>query len=238
MKILLTADLHMDLKQFEWLEQQASRFDLIVIGGDLLQLGHSSNKEEQISQVLPFLKRIKAQCPILISSGNHDSDRRNQAGEECADWIQEFASEFEVPSNFANNRYRFTSCPWWNGPQSREAMLDQLNSEQPEDGVTWIWIHHSPPRGSRTAWTLKGDVGDPFLLKLIGQYRPAYVLSGHVHNAPFYAEGGWSEKVGNTWVFNAGKQPGKVPAHIELDLGKKSARYSSIEGIEILDTSS
>jgi hypothetical protein len=30
--------------------------------------------------------------------------------------------------------------------------------------------------------------------------------------------GGWADRIGTTWVFNAGQQAGPVPARIEIDL--------------------
>ncbi len=227
----------MNLKQFEWLAQEAEYVDLIVIAGDLLQLGHSSDKAEQISQIRPLLKHIRDRCPLLLSSGNHDGDQLNHADEECAAWIETLKTELACSSDFENGKYRFTSCPWWNGPSTRKAMLDKIQGKQPAENVSWTWIHHAPPRGSKTAWTLKGDAGDPYLLKLIGRYQPDFVLCGHVHSAPFYADGAWSERVGKTWVFNPGKQIGDVPSHIQIDLAQQNARYSSLEGIEILDLS-
>ena len=52
----------------------------------------------------------------------------------------------------------------------------------------------------------------------IGRYRPDLVLTGHVHQAPFVPGGGWADRIGATWVFNAGQQAGPVPARIEIDL--------------------
>jgi hypothetical protein len=43
------------------------------------------------------------------------------------------------------------------------------------------------------------------------------------------------DRIGNTWVFNAGHQIGKVPAHIELDLTAHSATWRSIMGSEDVD---
>ena len=56
------------------------------------------------------------------------------------------------------------------------------------------------------------------------------MLSGHIHQAPFTADGDWVTKVGNTWVFNPGQQPGPVPAHVELDLGAGTASWRSYAG--------
>ena len=52
----------------------------------------------------------------------------------------------------------------------------------------------------------------------IEEFQPDVVLTGHVHESPFKSDGSWMDRIGNTWVFNAGHQIGKVPAFIELDL--------------------
>jgi hypothetical protein len=60
------------------------------------------------------------------------------------------------------------------------------------------------------------------------------VLTGHVHEPPFKPAGNWADCIGNTWVFNAGRQPGPVPAHIAIDLGAGSACWRSLMGVEEL----
>jgi len=74
------------------------------------------------------------------------------------------------------------------------------------------------------------------VLGWIGDYRPDVVLTGHVHQAAFIEDGSWADRIGGTWVFNAGHQIGRVPARIELDLGDGdgtgSARWVSMMGDE------
>jgi hypothetical protein len=41
------------------------------------------------------------------------------------------------------------------------------------------------------------------------------------------ADGGWADRIGNTWVFNAGQQPGPVPAHVLLDTDAGVATWTS-----------
>jgi hypothetical protein len=54
-----------------------------------------------------------------------------------------------------------------------------------------------------------------------------------MHNAPFYPEGSWIDRIGTTWVFNPGREPGPVPTHIILDLDGLSVEWISFEGESI-----
>ena len=63
------------------------------------------------------------------------------------------------------------------------------------------------------------------------------VLTGHVHEPPFKPDGAWADRIGDTWVFNAGRQIGPVPAHIEIDLEAGSAAWKSMMGSEQLQLS-
>ena len=49
-------------------------------------------------------------------------------------------------------------------------------------------------------------------------YSPDVVLCGHIHQAPFTDDGAWAERRNDTWLFNAGYQPGHEPTFIEIDL--------------------
>ena len=64
----------------------------------------------------------------------------------------------------------------------------------------------------------------------IEQHAPTAVLSGHIHQAPFTPDGDWVTRVGDTWLFNPGQQPGPVPAHVELDLTAGTASWRSYAG--------
>jgi hypothetical protein len=111
-----------------------------------------------------------------------------------------------------------TVCPWWDGPLARGALDHCLAEAARRPRRRWIWLHHAPPDGSPLAWDGHREWGDDVLSGWIGRYRPDLVLTGHVHQAPFVPGGGWADRIGATWVFNAGQQAGPVPARIEIDL--------------------
>src|SRR5476649_3101135 len=88
MKMLFVSDLHYALKQFDWLVANASNFNPIVIGGDLLDLGSALDFDVQIVVVEKYLGLIRQKTQLLVSSGNHDGDSRSAADESVAQWIR------------------------------------------------------------------------------------------------------------------------------------------------------
>ena len=49
------------------------------------------------------------------------------------------------------------------------------------------------------------------------------VISGHVHQSPFIPDGSWFDRLGDTWSFNTGLQPGRPPVYIVLDIDDGTA---------------
>jgi Icc-related predicted phosphoesterase len=72
-------------------------------------------------------------------------------------------------------------------------------------------------------------VGDEFLTDWIQRFSPDFVLSGHIHNAPFCSAGSWIDRLGNSWVFNVGRQIGPQPTFVILDLEAMTARWIATE---------
>ena len=95
MKFLVVADFHYALKQWDWLKQAASDFDLVVFAGDLLDIVSIVDKEVQILVTLKYLRSIQPQAPLLVTTGNHDGNQQNAAGENVVTWLKQ-AREFGV----------------------------------------------------------------------------------------------------------------------------------------------
>src|SRR5688572_11543888 len=89
MRMLFVADLHYELKQFDWLIANAADFDAVIIGGDLLELGSTLDPDVQIVVVEKYLGRLCQQTRLLVSSGNHDGDARSAANESICNWLRE-----------------------------------------------------------------------------------------------------------------------------------------------------
>jgi Icc-related predicted phosphoesterase len=100
---------------------------------------------------------------------------------------------------------------------------DQLEQASARRSKRWVWVHHAPPANSPTSWGGKRFFGDVELVQWIERHQPSMVISGHVHQSPFIPDGSWFDRLGNTWVFNAGLQPGRPPVYIVLDIDKAEA---------------
>ncbi len=237
MRLLFVADLHYSLKQFDWLLAVAADYDTVAIGGDLLDLSSALDGDVQIAIVEKYLRLLQQKTLLVACSGNHDGDSRNSADESVASWLQDVRGErLHVDGDgFYMGDTRVTVCPWWDGQLSRGELEAQLEREATKVRGRWVWIHHAPPKGSRTSWTGRMFVGDEFLRGWIERLRPDIVLSGHIHNSPFYADGSWIDRINQTWVFNPGRQLGPEPASIALDLEAMTAEWKSIEGHSIRD---
>ena len=125
-----------------------------------------------------------------------------------------------------------TICPWWDGPNGRQAVENQLARDASKEKETWIWVYHAPPSGSPTSWDGKKYYGDSELTDWIQRYKPDIVFSGHIHQAPFIKDGSWTDRIGSTWVFNCGHQIGPTPTHIIVDTDARQAIWLSLAGAE------
>ena len=61
------------------------------------------------------------------------------------------------------------------------------------------------------------------------------VISGHVHQSPFIADGSWFDRLSDTWVFNTGLQPGRPPVYIVLDIDEGTAFWLSAGDAQTID---
>ncbi len=213
MRLLLAADIHDNLRQLAWLEAEASQYDAVILAGDLLDVTGHRPLPAQRRTMQEALRLIAARAPVLVASGNHDVD----ADGGCA-WLHEVAGPrlFVDGSTVAWNGVAVTLWPW------RAAGAATLPKGAAHDlpGVTRIWVHHAPPAGTRVGRCPDGRPpgGSAGLAERIQRHRPALVVSGHIHDAPFRADGGWWDRLGETICVNPGRQPGHEPSYVVVDL--------------------
>jgi Icc-related predicted phosphoesterase len=234
MKLLTVGDLHYNVRQFDWLLASAEAYDAVIIVGDLLNIAGHVDLDTQILVANKYLQKLQAKTTLLVCSGNHDGDRKGASGEYFADWLDTTALEsiHGDGAGLSIGDWRFSSCPWWDGPEGRAKVDSFLRTEKAKAHKHWFIIHHAPPSETRTAWTGKRDFGDSHLREFIIEHEPEIVLSGHIHNAPFRQEDGWYDTIGATRIFNAGYQMGDLPPCLVFDLENKTVSWSSLAGQE------
>jgi Icc-related predicted phosphoesterase len=233
MRILLTSDLHYKLRQYDWLIGAASGFDAVVIAGDHVDAFHSVPADVQIAALSATMGAVARASRLLVCSGNHDLNARNSAGEKTAAWLAAVRSAaIAVDGDSVTiGDTLFTVGPWWDGPHARSEVEQVLDDASRRRTGQWVWVYHAPPLGP-LSWTGKRHYGDVVLAELVARHSPTAVLCGHIHEAPFKREGSWVDRVGVTWLFNAGRQIGDVPARIEIDLAQRAARWISLAGVD------
>ena len=234
MNLLLVADLHYALKQFDWLVSVAPDHDAVVIAGDLLEVASVVPQGAQIVVVTEYLRRLSAITTVLVCSGNHDLDAELGNGERVAGWLAGLGvAEVVRDGQSALIGDTLLSCfPWWEGAETRAAIAAQMARDAARRTGPWIWVHHAPPSGSPVSWGGKRSYGDAALSCWIAEFSPSLVLSGHVHQAPFVDGGRWVDRVGDTWVFNMGQQIGEAPTHVIIDTDAGEAAWFSLAGPE------
>jgi Icc-related predicted phosphoesterase len=237
MRCLVVADLHYSLPQFDWLVQAAPQFDLVIFAGDALDIGSIVDFRAQIVVVQKYLSMLASVTRVVVCSGNHDLDARNDQGEKVPRWLDALRKHNIVcdGESFLLDDTLFTVCPWWDGPIVKQRIAAQIEADAAKRHGKWIWIHHAPPANSPVSWGGKRYFGDPDLVDWIERYQPDLVISGHVHQSPFVRDGSWFDRLGNTWAFNVGHQFGRPPAHMVLDFASFEAFWMSAAGAERLD---
>jgi Icc-related predicted phosphoesterase len=233
MRVLLTSDLHYKLRQYDWLIGAAPHFDVVVIAGDHIDAMLPVPTAVQIAALSASFGAVAGKSHLIVCSGNHDLNAWSVEGEKTADWLAGArADALSVDGDTVTvGDTLFTVCPWWDGPYARLRVERLLETASHRRNGRWIWVYHAPPEGP-LSWTGKRHYGDAVLARLIERYAPTAVLCGHIHEAPFKTNGSWIDRVGDTWLFNAGRQVGDVPARIEIDFTRHSARWISLAGTD------
>ena len=228
----MVGDLHYALRQFDWLVDQAPEYDLVVLAGDHLDIGSAVPLDAQVPVVLAFMAELAGRTRVAASSGNHDLTTRDHNEEKAALWLPAARSSGVITDwdSADIDGLRVTVSPWWDGPMGRVEVDKFLTEAEPTDGRPWLWVYHGPPADSPLSWGGGRSFGDADLNTWIHRLGPTLVMTGHVHQAPFIENGSWHDRIGDTLVLNAGRQPGDMPAHVAVDLSAGTAWWWSYQG--------
>jgi Icc-related predicted phosphoesterase len=232
-RILAATDVHYRLGHYDWLVANSGSVDVIALSGDLADIRSPVPLEAQIVVIGRYLELLAESAIVLAVSGNHDLDGPAAHGEQVASWLrQEFHGPVHCDGTSVDlDGFRFTMCPWWDGPITRQAVDAQLELAAVNRPERWVWLYHAPPAGTVLCNDGKREFPDRDLTDWITLHQPDIVLTGHVHQAPWTEGGSWHDRLGDTQIFNAGQQIGKIPAHIRVDTDTGTADwYGVFEG--------
>ncbi|WP_029432581.1 metallophosphoesterase family protein, partial [Blastococcus sp. URHD0036] len=237
MKILAVSDLHYRLPHWDWLVDAAAEVDVVAIVGDLADVVSPVPHEVQTVVLSTYLERLAERAVVLASSGNHDLDGPGEHGEQVATWLHgpDRAALHVDGASVDIGDTRFTLCPWWDGPVTRDEVAAQLSTAAVDRPSRWVWLYHAPPAGTALCFDGRRTFPDQELADWIALHRPDVVLCGHIHQAPWASGGSWNARLGDTWAFNAGKQIGPVPPHITLDTDAGTAHWFGTFGSQTID---
>jgi predicted phosphodiesterase len=232
MRILVASDLHYRLPHYDWLVDQAADFDVVALPGDHIDIAGTVPMEAQVVVLTAYFERLAERTTLLVTSGNHDLDGPGPHGEQMARWMRRLDDDrfhFHVDGATVDiGDTRFTLCPWWDGPITKAEVDAQLATDAATRPERWVWLYHSPPGGTGLCRTASREFPDYDLTAWIEQWGPHLVFTGHIHNAPWVAGGTWVDKVADSWVFNAGRTSGPMPAHIVVDTDAGTAEWVAL----------
>ena len=120
MNLLVVADLHYALKQFDWILSVAPDHDAVVIAGDLLEVASVVPQDAQIVVVTEYLRRLSEMTRVFVCSGNHDLDVEGPGGERIAGWLAGLGVAAVVRDGqaVAIGEMLFSCFPWWEGAET------------------------------------------------------------------------------------------------------------------------
>ncbi len=236
MRILVVSDLHYRLRHYDWLVEAAAGVDAVALAGDLADVVSPVPHEVQTVVLSNYLSLLAEHTQVFVASGNHDLDGPGAHGEQVATWLRrtDIASVHVDGTSVDVGDTRFTICPWWDGPVTRDEVAAQLEAAAVDRPSRWVWLYHAPPAGTPLCFDGRRTFPDQELADWIAEHRPDLVLCGHIHQSPWAEGGSWNARLGDTWVFNAGKQIGPVPPHITIDTDAGTASWFGVFESETL----
>jgi Icc-related predicted phosphoesterase len=219
--------------------KEASRYDAIVIAGDLLDM--FQDLPPQIDFLRDWVAKMKvAGTPLFLCDGNHDfnstalawsTDPKEKHSPEHAafihrarlaeHWMHALVDEGACVVSGMVKRFpdldNLIVTSLYYGRENEEANASLLEEgaqlRRASRGSTWMVLHHEPPVG------LIGspDLGNLLFGDWIEEYQPKISLSGHDHDSPAI-NGVCCTRMNLSYAFNPGHNPeANRPSHIVVD---------------------
>jgi uncharacterized protein len=193
-KILAASDIEGDSRLAKKLAKKASdeKVDLVILCGDL------TSEVDNKDIIKPFIERKKK---VLIIPGNHDSFATADFLAELYDIknIHGYSIKYQDIGFFGAGGA--TNMPFFPGNISEKELFSTL--KKAHGGLKGIekkiMVTHMHPFGSKSEFS--GFMGSPSITKAIKEFKPDFLLHGHIHEAS-----GMEEYFGKTKIINVGRK--------------------------------
>ena len=161
MRILVISDEESTALWDYYVPGKLKEYDLILSCGDL--------KASYLSFLVTMSNR-----PLLYVHGNHDGSYASNPPGGC-DCIDD-----RVVTYNGVRILGLGGCPWYHaGPH--QYTEEQMRSQIKKAGGIDIVVTHAPPKGVGDIPGSNAHQGFEMLLDLLDEYKPAYLVHGHVH---------------------------------------------------------
>ena len=189
MNVYCFSDYHNEERYLPEMRKKAGKADIIISAGD-----HSVFEFDQDKALKEFNKWKK---PVYLFHGNHEEESTTKEAVKKYKHIT-----FTHGEELIINNIRLLT--WGGGGFSlHDRELEKKITEWKKSKhahLPTILITHAPPRD--TTLDARGPdwhVGSKSVRKAIEQLKPAYAVSGHIHDSE-----GAEDKIGNTICYNLG----------------------------------
>lgn len=231
MKILHFSDLHANNEQCKSLLEicAAEKPDLLALSGDITYWQDSEKDSALLEKAKEWVETVNILIPVAFCSGNHEAWTQ---GFSAANW-NVFCKDGESKTfKKGQEKCIITSFPWHdNELVPTQALKAERDQKRISPDATRIWLHHEPAWPSGCGWNGYGYQGNRSIQLLVREYKPHFLLSGHIHCAP-YTGGKAIERLNDTICLNPGSSSTrndqyytKAPKYCKIDTVEKTAEW-------------
>ena len=202
MRFLITSDLHGKIDVLDKLDSEFKAADAVFFGGDFAEF----NKLETGKPAMQSLIQKCGEKPLFSVIGNCDSPDFIEEIEKADISIEGSLTFYEglaLAGSGGGSKFTGTT-PFERSEEELLADFDVLKSSQEQisgDGETnsLVLIMHNPPKDTECDKIEGGvHVGSQKLRELIEEFKPLFVVTGHIH------ESAGISKIGESVVMNPG----------------------------------
>jgi len=198
MKIIALADLHARPGHLGRIENELAAADLVVIAGDITQLGGAGSATRVLDAVRACNRRI------LAVAGNVDRP-------QVAQLLEDEGISLHGRGRMVGEVGLFGAGGSEISDEDLLALLERGHAEIPGAAVK-ILVTHAPPRKTKVDRMLLGlHVGSASVRAFIERAQPDLCLCGHIHEAR------GTDEIGRTRILNPGPFFKGGFARVEID---------------------